>query len=320
MIELKRYEGNPIIAPNPRNPWEAKATFNPGIIRIGEKTYILYRAMSMDNTSTIGLAVSSDGFVVEERLSLPVYAPRKYFEMKLKGEKNTGCEDPRVTLIDDRIFMCYTAVGESGPFIKVGKVKVNLAIRVALTSIALEDFLGRNWSTWEEPKLISPPGTWDKDACILERKVEGRFVFFHRIFPNIWIDSTDDLSFKKKGWVCGYECMSVRKGMWDDDRVGIGGPPIPTEEGWVLIYHGRSSKDGKYRLGAALLSKENPAEVVRRLEEPILEPEEGYEESIVFSCGQAVVDDTLYLYYGAADKYVAVATCRFSDLLSVLVR
>ena len=323
MIKLKRYEKNPIIKPTSQ-AWESKATFNPGVVRIKEKTYLLYRAMSEDNTSTLGLAITSNGFEIEERLKEPIYVPREPFEMKVKGYKNTGCEDPRLTIIGDRIFMCYTAVGESGPYIRISKVEVQPMIRVALTSIKIEDFVKRKWN-WEKPILISPPGTWDKDACILERKVSGKFVFFHRIFPNIYADFVEDLTFKKKGWIFGYEFIACRPGKWDDERIGIAGPPIFIKEGWVLIYHGRSSKDGSYRLGAVLLDAENPVNVLARLDYPILEPEEEYEKTgqtrnVVFSCGQAIIDDTLFVYYGSADKFVCVATCRFDDLVSELVK
>ena len=309
MIKLKRYENNPIISPVKTRAWEAKATFNPGVLKINNKVYILYRAMSNDNTSCLGLAVSGNGFDIDEREESPFYFPRERFETKMKGNKNTGCEDPRLTLINDRIYMCYTAVGEA-----------DIAIRVALTSISKTDFVKKRCG-WEKPRLISPAGTWDKNACLLERKVKNKYVFFHRIFPDIWIDFKDSLD--NIGWVLGHRYINAGKNSWDDDRIGIACPPIYTKEGWILIYHGRSSRDNSYRLGAMLLDRENPCNVISRLDYPILEPEEWYErrgltDAVVFSCGCAVLNNEVFVYYGAADTYVCVATVELDELLSEL--
>ncbi len=318
MIELKRYKGNPIISPNPENYWESKATFNPGIVQLKGKIYILYRAVSGNNVSRIGMAVTSDGFTIEERLEHPVYVPREEFERKIKGRIETGCEDPRLTIIDGRIYMCYTAFAADIPY-----------VRVALTSIRIKDFLRRRWDKWERPVLISPPGIWDKDACVIKvrRKL---YAFFHRPMPageplGIWLSFVNSLDFRRLGWQRGNMIVKSRPGKWDDGNIGIAGPPFKTSEGWVLIYHARCTRDQHYRLGAILLDSDNPSFVLKRLDYPILEPKEWYEKeglvnNVVFSCGQAVIDNTLFIYYGGADKYTAVATVDLDDLLSELTK
>ncbi len=118
--------------------------------------------------------------------------------------------------------------------------------------------------------------------------------------------------------------MHPREESWDSEKIGIAGPPLRTEEGWLLIYHGLSKHDKKYRLSAALLDLGNPAKVLARLEYPILEPQTDYENvgdrpGTVFSCGNVIIGDKLYIYYGAADQVVAVASCTMNDLLSALI-
>ena len=312
MIKLERYNKNPLITPKKNNPWEAEAVFNPGVIKIKDKIYIIYRAMDKENTSTLGLAITTDGFNIDERLDAPIYIPRREFEGVIQTTMNKGCEDPRLTILGDKIYMCYTAAG----------VK---SIRVGFTSIKVEDFLKGRWEKWDEPILLSPPVPLDKDACLLEKLVNGKYVFFHRISSNITIDFVDNLDFRNFGWIMGKEFMKIRHDKWDSDRIGIAGPPIYTKEGWVLIYHGRSKFDNYYRLGAALLDKEDPAIVLSRLDYPILEPEENYEKigrtnNVVFSCGQVILDGKLLVYYGGADMVTCVATCNFDDLLSELVK
>jgi len=129
---FKRYLKNPIITPKTTHPWEAKATFNPAVLRLGDTTHILYRALSADNTSSIGYAASKDGVNIDERLSEPIYSSRESFESKKVAGANSGCEDPRLTKIGKTIYMCYTAFDGIGP------------ARVAITSISEKNFLQKN--------------------------------------------------------------------------------------------------------------------------------------------------------------------------------
>jgi predicted GH43/DUF377 family glycosyl hydrolase len=134
---FKRYEGNPIIEPNMNHSWESLATFNPAAINIKGTTYILYRAMSKDNTSTVGFATSKDGLTIDERLPDPIYTPREDFEMKKVENGNSGCEDPRLVKIKDTIYMYYTAYDTLGP------------PRVAVTSIKEKDFVAKKFK-WKK--------------------------------------------------------------------------------------------------------------------------------------------------------------------------
>lgn len=309
MIKLKRFSGNPVIKPKAANPWESRATFNPAAVYEGGKVHIVYRAMSEGSTSLLGYASSLDGLRIDERLPEPIYQPRKKFE-KRDEPGYFGCEDPRITKFGDRFYMCYTAFNAKDP------------PGVALTSIKVDDFLNQNWH-WEEPKLISPPGVADKNACVLEEKRYGRYVIFHRIQHQIWIDFVDNLDFSGERRLMGSDWLKVREDKWDSEKIGIGAPPIKTKDGWLLIYHGLSKKEAKYRLGMALLSLKNPSQVITRLDYPVLEPEadyenEGWRSGTIFACGAVVIKNRLFVYYGGADKVVCVATADLSEVLEEL--
>ncbi len=102
------------------------------------------------------------------------------------------------------------------------------------------------------------------------------------------------------------------------------GTPIKINEGWVVIYHG-VSVDRVYSLGVALLDSEHPEQVLYRSKEHILGPKEDYERfgkvpNVVFSCGNVIIDDRLFLYYGAADSVVCVATISMDELLALIRR
>lgn len=312
MFKLVKYWGNPILRPDPRRRFMEFATFNPTALVLDGRVFILFRAQSYDLESTIGLAVSSDGFTLERVAEEPVYVPREIFERRVLGELGpVGCEDPRATVVDGTIYMLYTAVSDAYDY-----------VRVALTSIGVQDFLAGRWGRWSRPVPISPPGVWDKNAALLPRRVRGKHVVFHRFFPNIWVDFLEDLNFEGY-WLRGYEFFRVRPGSWDSDKVGAAGVPIEVSEGWVMVYHARSALDGAYRLGAALLDKEDPTSVISRLDYPILEPTEWYETEgvrVVFSCGHVVVDGRLLVYYGASDKYLAVAYGDLDELVGELIK
>jgi beta-1,2-mannobiose phosphorylase / 1,2-beta-oligomannan phosphorylase len=306
---LERFAENPILEPIASHAWESKAVFNPAAFYLNGKFHILYRAMSNDNISVVGYAVSTDGFHIDERLENPIYVPREVFEKNSSGA-NSGCEDPRVMVIDDRIYMCYTAYDGANP------------PRVAMSSISVEDFLQRRWH-WAIPKLISPPDIDDKDACILSKKVNDNYMVFHRMETFIWIDFVKDLHFYEGNYLGGRILLQSRKDSWDCKKIGIAAPPIETEKGWLLLYHG-ISQDTQYRLGAVLLDKDDPTKVLGRSKDPILEPVMKYEKeglipNVVFPCGAVVKDGILFVYYGGADTVLGVATAPVDRVLASLL-
>ena len=243
----------------------------------------------------------------------PIYTPRISAELKRNPGGYSGCEDARLTLIDDTVYMCYTTYnGVEAP-------------RVGLTTISKGHFVARDWQQWSVPRLISPPGLDDKDACFLPIKVSGKYWIYHRLSPDICIDFVDDLSVFDQGYILDSKVrISPRPDKWDSLKIGIGSVPHLTPYGWLLIYHGVSRHDQGYRLGAMLLDLKNPAHLVARSEVPILEPEcdwekKGIVDNVVFTNGSIIRGDTLYVYYGGADKVLGVATGSVSSIMSHLL-
>lgn len=318
--QLAKHAANPIIAPDGENDWEAFTTFNPAALYADGKVHILYRAQGFDYVSHVGYAMSSDGVKIDVKSSDPVFSPHHTFDTNgklqqgarhdfMSGGSYGGVEDPRVTKIGDRVYMTYVAFdGWSPP-------------RLALTSIHITDFLAQRW-LWEKPVLISPPGIVDKSGCLLPEKINGKYVFFHRVFPNIQIDFLDDLNFDgETKFLKGEYEIKIRPDMWDSRKIGAGAPPIKTKDGWLLIYYGVDDRDdSKYLIGAMVLDLHDPTKVLYRTDHPIIEPVEHYENvgfkpGIVYPCGAVLIGDQLMVYYGGADSHVCVATAQIDTFL-----
>lgn len=295
---FERFSGNPILVPRPEFSWEAKAVFNPAALHLGGKVHLLYRAMATDGTSCLGYAASDDGIHFEERLPEPVYVPRAEFERKLRPG-NSGCEDPRLTVLDGRVYLFYTAFDGYTP-------------RVAFSHLSVDDFLARRWR-WEAPMVITPPGIDDKDACLLPARIDGRYVVFHRAGDSIRVNSFDELRFGDGRWVDHKSALiRPRKEYWDNRKFGIAAPPIETPHGWLLFFHRVTQPHAIYKVEAMLLARDDPSHVIRETGATLLEPEtheerHGQVPNVVFPCGAVLLQDQVYLYYGGADSVVCVA-------------
>ena len=315
MAHLHRSEKNPHLKLISEHVWEARSVFNPAAIDIDGIVRIAYRAMSKDGTSYVGYAESKDGEAIDYRHPEPIYIPRADFELK-KGDPNgnSGCEDPRLTQIGERIYMTYTAYdGVHAP-------------RVATSSISVSDFISRDTErmrNWSMPVCLTPENIDDKDACFISEKIDEKYIFMHRVGHCICMDYLPDLNFTSGEVNTCIEVMEPRLGMWDGAKIGISSPPHKTDKGWLLLYHGIDSH-GIYRVGAALLDLADPSHVLARTSDPIFEPETEYEKvgeipNVVFPCGSVIRGDTLYIYYGGADMVCGVAMISVSKLLGALV-
>lgn len=293
-MKLQRHPNNPILMPDPTSDWETYNVFNPSVIYHNGLFHMHYRAQGLDWISRIGYAVSEDG-VTWNRLRKPVLIPKSKREAR-------GVEDPRVTEIDDVFYMAYTAYGKSAS----GDFDIT-------PMFACSD----NLISWER---IGPliEGEDNKDHVLFPRKINGRYLSLHRRSPNVWIAESDDL----KTWSEKHmrSIFGPRKDNgWDSKRVGGNGSPIETEHGWVMLYHAYNSEH-IYRLGVCLLDLEDPSMVVNRPKEPIFEPEEIWEirgdvSNVVFSAANPVVDGKVYVFYGAADHVIGLATCTLQELV-----
>lgn len=301
---FRRHPGNPILTVDDL-PYSANSVFNAGAAVVGDETVLLMRVEDRRGMSHLTVARSPDG-VTEWRIdSRPTLAP----DPQTHPEEIWGIEDPRITWLEDRgIFaLTYTAYSESGPLVALAET--------------------RDFVRFERRGPVMPPE--DKDAALFPVRFGGRWAMIHRPVPclpalgaHIWISFSPDL----KHWGDHQLLLKARRGgWWDANKIGLSTPPLPTDRGWLLLYHGvRTMASGSiYRLGLALLDRKDPRRVIARSKEWVFAPTEGYEvfgdvDKVVFSCGWVRSGDDLRLYYGGADTCLALATARVSELLEFL--
>lgn len=302
MQRLTKYEQNPIIAPRSDIDWETTGTFNPGAIVEDGSIHLLYRAVDANGVSRLGYARTLDGRTIESRSSEPVLTPSSDWE-------EFGCEDPRITRLDGTLYVTYTAYSRRGP-------------RIALAST--KDLLH-----FEKYGLIGPDRN-DKDCVIFPQRINGKVAILHRLQSKVQIayfESIESLTKSQGFWreyVRHFENHEVMRAKfpWEARKVGVGSPPIKTERGWLVVYHG-VSLDRIYRAGAMLLDLDDPKKVVARTRTPILEPETEFEQrgfvpNVVFPDGAVVRDGELLTYYGGADRVCCVASTPLDEFLDEL--
>jgi predicted GH43/DUF377 family glycosyl hydrolase len=230
------------------------------------------------------------------------------YEPKANCEKD-GVEDPRVTQIDGQLVMVYTALRE------YNHLRV---YQIALTTIQNNEFLQHKWN-WT-PRKLPFPGIHNKDGVLFPQKVDGKYVMLHRIEPDLCVAYSDDMVH----WCDIKALMAPRATGWDNWKIGAAGTPIKMDDYWFVIYHG-VSVDRLYCLGVILLDGDNPERVLCRSRKAILMPKMEYERfgkvpNVVFSCGNVIIGDQLFVYYGAGDSVIGVASVKMEKLLGSLGR
>ncbi|MEN2974971.1 MAG: hypothetical protein ABDH32_05260 [Candidatus Caldarchaeales archaeon] len=317
-IILRKLPDNPIITPNRTHYWEAYQTFNAGAIVLDNKVHIIYRAIGFDGISRFGYAVSNSGFKIDERFPQPIYQRRMEklsYNPSSSGGGFGGCEDPRIVKIDEdkRIYVTYTAFGPN-------------ELRVGFTSISIDDFLNRRWWRWSEEKIISPPREVHKNFVMFPEKINGKYAIIHSITPKIKITYLDDLCFCNGERINSIYIPNSNGNGWEGVVKGPGAPPIKTDEGWILLYHGLSKNEPwKYKIGMMLLDLDNPEKILAVSRYPVIEPDREYEYNgfkpgVVYTNGAIVKDGELIVYYGSADSYVSVAHAPLDEILDGLRR
>ncbi|GAB4366932.1 MAG: glycosidase [Calditrichia bacterium] len=300
---FQRYSGNPILTKE-HWPYEVNAVFNPGAIDVNGQTLLLVRVEDMRGFSHLTLARSTDGFSNWQIDPQPTLVPDPEY-----NEEQFGIEDPRIVWLEDlgKYAITYVSFSRGGP-----------VVSVALTA---------DFRSFTRLGCLMPPE--DKDASLFPRRINNHYILVHRPIirgeAHIWISFSPDLKY----WGEHSILLPVRPGWWDHHRVGLGPPPIETPQGWLLIYHGvRLTASGSlYRVGLALLDLDDPRKVIHRSDHWVFGPEAAYEyigdvPGVTFPTG-VILDTTtkkLRLYYGAADKSVAVATADLDTLLKELKR
>ena len=322
--------------------FENEGVLNPAVISDGTHIHLFYRAVSKGNYSSIGYCKLTDPLTVEERMDVPVLFTQFDYE-------SHGVEDPRITKIEDLYYLSYTAydgVNALGALAtstdlvhwnKLGLIVPQITYREFSRLAGSKNVLNEKYARYNDTGGIKEKKgksilLWDKNVVFFPRRINGKIHFLHRIKPDIQLACVDDLQeltpeFWQNCFLRFDECIVLSsKHKHEVSYIGGGCPPIETEFGWLLIYHGvyDSIKGYVYTACAALLDLENPQKEIARLPYPLFKPEEEWEltgevNNVCFPTGTVVLDDTLYVYYGAADEHVAVATVSLSALLQELL-
>lgn len=301
---FKRHKLNPILT-SADWTYPINSVFNPGATFLQDgTTLLLCRVESRSGQSHLCAARSKNGIdswiIDKEPTMLP--DPENF------PEEIWGIEDPRVTFIPElsKYAIVYTAYTRDGP-----------GVALAFT----EDF-----KDFERYGIIMSPE--DKDATLLPHRIGDHWALIHRPVSSprahIWISYSPDL----RHWGSHKLIMEARRGgWWDANKIGISSPLIETSQGWLMIYHGvkQNAAGCIYRLGLALFDLEKPELCLKRSNEWVFGPQEPYEEEgdvnkVVFPCGYTIApdDDTINLYYGAADMSIALATGSINECLKTL--
>lgn len=298
---FQRCELNPLITW--RNmPYPCNTVFNPGATEFEGETLLLLRVEDLEGRSHLTVARSSDGVTNWRIEPRPLMAP----EEEGNAPENYGVEDPRITWLDDigKYVIAYT-----------GYSKFGAGVCLATTT---------DFKSVERMGLVLAPS--NKDAAVFPRRISGRYWMLHRpsagSLEHIWLTSSPDLKHWSDPW-----CVLEERGgpWWDGTRVGANTVPIETKEGWLILYHGVKDFPAgpAYRMGAALLDLDDPRKLISRLPYWILGAHEEYEmvgdvPNVIFSNGHVQKGDVLWVYYGAGDTSICLATATVTELLEAL--
>jgi predicted GH43/DUF377 family glycosyl hydrolase len=284
--------GAPILSPR-GDGFEAAGVFNPAVIRRGPEYVMLYRAQDRAGVSRLGYATSTDGLTFRRR-AVPVLLPEAKYEQH-------GVEDPRLVEIDGQYYLTYTAYDGTD---------AQLALA---TSADLQH--------WERRGVILPANRgrwnvhWTKSGAILPLKVNGKYWMYYMADAASGADqlgvaeSTDLLHWTES---LDAPLLARRPGFFDARVVEPGPPPIVTDEGILLVYNGADDRL-VYSTGWALFDRHDPTKVIARSDRPVFEAERPWERigqvpNVVFVEGLVREGRRWLLYYGAADKYIGVAS------------
>jgi beta-1,2-mannobiose phosphorylase / 1,2-beta-oligomannan phosphorylase len=339
MIEVKKVG---VLLAKTDLEFENEGVLNPAVIRQGDSVHIFYRAVQQGNHSTIGYCRLDGPLTIAERWEKPIIVPEFDYE-------SHGVEDARIVKIDDLFFLTYTGydgINARGALATSKNLRHFKKHGIIVPPITYAQFVYMAESTGKvnenyyrnhkfyyqdadpEKKMM----LWDKNVVFFPRKINGQLVFLHRIRPGIqisFINSLKDLN--KEYWEDYFLKLHEHivldpVHLHESSYIGSGCPPIETEHGWLLIYHGvQETTDGLiYSACAALLDLNDPSKELARLPYVLFTPEYEWElkgevNNVVFPTGTALFGDTLFIYYGAADSLIACASVNLSDLVAELL-
>ncbi len=265
-------------------------------LRLKDTRGVFYKGKDyLSSLSHLRLARSKDGihFTLEE----------KPFILPANETESFGVEDARISKIGNEYYINYTVVSGDGYATFLSKTK--------------------DFKQIERLGIIFPP--LNKDVCIFEKKVQGKFIALHRPdnhgfgLPSIWYAESPDLIH----WG-NHKCL-LRPGgnKWETQKIGAGAPPVKTQYGWLVIYHAKG-ENNVYSLNLMLLDLHQPDKIIALSESPFMIPEteyenEGFYGNVVFTNGHIVFPSgKIYIYYGTSDEYTCMAQTSINDLLNHL--
>jgi predicted GH43/DUF377 family glycosyl hydrolase len=304
---FERHPTNPILSAADW-PYPANAVFNPAAAGVGGETIVLARVEDLRGISHLAVARSANGVDRWTIASEPLLAPLPGIE-----SEQWGFEDPRVVWLPEleRWSITCTAYGPPGP-----------AVYLALTT---------DFTTVERHGVIKRAE--DKNAALLPERIDGKWILLHRPSEGAVTGSGGEIVLSRSAdlisWSTPEQVLAPRAGAWwDSRRIGIGPPPLRTENGWLILYHGvKDTVSGAlYRVGIALADLAEPTRITHRMPGWVFGPHAEYERTgdvpnAVFPCGLVHDEDTgqLRLYYGAADTTIALATAQLDDVLDAVL-
>ena len=339
MVEVKKLG---IVLDKTELGFENEGVLNPAVISNGKDIHLFYRAVSKGNYSSIGYCKLSEPMQVEYRSDIPLLFPQFDYE-------SHGVEDPRIVKIEELYYLTYTAydgVNAHGALAVSGDLQNFNKVGIIVPRITYEEFshlaeaqgaINEKYLRFNEherilEKLGKQIFIWDKNLIFFPRRIMGKLHFLHRIRPDIQIAAIDKLEDLTTNFWQNYflklneSIVLTPKHDHEVSYVGGGCPPVETDKGWLLIYHGVHDTVAGYVYSAcaALLDLDNPVKVIARLPYPLFKPEHGWElkgevNNVCFPTGCLQIDDTLYIYYGAADERIACASVSITELINELL-
>ena len=341
-----RSSKNPILRPNLENTWEDFKVYNPGALYEDNVYHLFYRAGGKDWISSIGHATSTDGENFTRANTTPMLTPEFDYEKQ-------GLEDPRIVKIDGTYFMTHTVFDGKNAWLALSTSK-------DMRQWTKHGTMLKNWS-WTRhmswwgflrelvKERFNIQKDWSKAGALFPEKISGKYAMFFGDY-HIWLSTSNDGT----RWELPDEpFIKARKDFFDSAFLEMGPPPIKTERGWLVLYHGVDRKF-VYRLGFVILDLGNPTKIIYRSPEPIFEPREPYElkgvvdilpggykkmegmdaeelsafiekyekkgkmPRVAFVNGAVLVGDTLRIYYGASDSVICTATAKLDDILALV--
>jgi predicted GH43/DUF377 family glycosyl hydrolase len=319
--------------------FENVGVLNPAVIENKGIMHLLYRAVREGNFSTIGYARLDSPKTLASRSDVPLLFPQFEYESQ-------GLEDPRICFIENTYYLTYTAyngVSALGAlatsddlltFKKWGIIVPQITFDAFRKLAETQGKINEKYIRYNNPFTQSRQANelailWDKNVIFFPRKINGKLYFIHRVRPDIQLVIVNDISeltvefwqhyfLHLADWI-----MMTAKYPHEGSYIGGGCPPIETTAGWLLIYHAvQDTVNGYvYTACAALFDIENPLIELGRLPLPLFSPDEPYEKegyvnNVCFPTGTILHEDTLYIYYGAADERIACASLSLSSLLA----